>query len=75
LEKWFELSVTCVRRHGHDSEVFRLIAGVRQGAVLSPVLLAIFVDDIAKKVRSVVHFRYVDVPAAESRVKCGNIKL
>jgi len=50
LEKWFEMSVTCVRWHGHDSEFFRLIAGVRQGGVLSPFLFAIFVDDIVKKV-------------------------
>ena len=53
MEKWFEMSVTCVRWHGHDSEFFRLIAGVRQGGVLSPFLFAIFVDDIVKKVQSV----------------------
>jgi len=29
LEKWFEMSVTCVRWHGHDSELFRLIAGAK----------------------------------------------
>jgi len=44
--KWFEMSVTCVRWHGHDSEFLRLIAGVRQGGVLSQCLFAIFVDDI-----------------------------
>ena len=49
LEKWFEMLVTCVRWHGHDSEFFRLIAGVRQGGVLSPFLFAIFVDDVVKK--------------------------
>ena len=32
---------------------FRLIAGVRQGGVLSPFLFAIFVDDVVKKVQSV----------------------
>jgi len=54
LEKWFEMSVTCVRWHGHDSESFRLIAGVRQRGVLSPFLFAIFVDDIVKQeIRSV----------------------
>jgi len=49
LEKWFEMSVTCVRWHGHDSEFLRLIAGVRQNGVLSPFLFTIFVDDIGKK--------------------------
>ena len=49
LEKWFEMSVTCVRWHGNDSESFRLIAGVRQRGVLSPFLFAIFVDDFVKK--------------------------
>ena len=53
LEKWFEMSVTCVRWHGHDSEFFRLIAGVRQDGVLSLFLFAIFVDDVVKKVQSV----------------------
>ena len=32
---------------------FRLIAGVREGGVLSPFLFANFVDDVVKKVQSV----------------------
>lgn len=38
LESWFDASVTCVRWLSHSSSFFKLLAGVRQGGVLSPVL-------------------------------------
>ena len=53
------MSVTCVRWHGHCSEFFKLIAGVRQGGVLSPFLFAIFVNDIVEKVQPVNMGSYV----------------
>jgi len=51
LETWFSISRTCVKWNGHVSEFFTLLSGVRQGGVLSPVLFAIFIDDIALKVK------------------------
>lgn len=44
--QWFQISLTCVRWDGHYSFFFRLLAGVRQGGVLSPYFFAIFIDDI-----------------------------
>jgi len=49
LEKWFEMSVTCVRWHRHDSLFFTLIAGVRQGGVLSAFLFAILLTMLSTK--------------------------
>jgi len=47
---WFGISETCVRWGSCDSPFFKLIAGVRQGGVLSPYFFAIFVDDIVNKI-------------------------
>ena len=52
LEQWFSITVTCVKWNGCISQFFRLLAGVRQGGVLSPVLFAIFIDSVVDKVKS-----------------------
>jgi hypothetical protein len=52
LETWFIISVTCIKWNGHVSYFFRLLLGVRQGGVLSPLLFAIFIDDIVTRVKS-----------------------
>jgi len=46
FEKWFVISVTCVKWKNVYSFQFVLVVGVRQGGVLSPVLFAIFIDNI-----------------------------
>jgi hypothetical protein len=51
LETWFYVSITCVKWDKEVSYFFILIAGVRQGGVLSPFLFAIFIDDIVDKVK------------------------
>ena len=45
------IAVTCVKFNGHVSKFFSLLAGVRQGGVLSPVLFAIFIDDLVLKLK------------------------
>ena len=52
LETWFSISVTCVKWEGHVSKFFSLLAGVRQGGVLSPLLFALFIDDIVCRVKA-----------------------
>jgi Reverse transcriptase (RNA-dependent DNA polymerase)/Endonuclease/Exonuclease/phosphatase family len=45
LEDWFSISVTCVKWVEKRSYFFRLLAGVRQDGVLSPVLFSVYIDD------------------------------
>lgn len=52
LEKWFSIAETCVRWGTEYSYFFKLLAGVRQGGVLSPVLFAIFIDGIVNRVNA-----------------------
>lgn len=52
LEKWFSISVTCVKWNGCVSNFFRLLAGVRQGGVLSPFLFAVFIDSVVDRVKA-----------------------
>jgi len=52
FEKWFSISITCIKWQNCFSGFFELRAGVRQGGVLSPLLFAIFIDNIVQSVRS-----------------------
>jgi hypothetical protein len=50
FETWFSVSITCVKWGKHVSKFVKLLAGVRQGGVLSPVLFAVFINDLVDKV-------------------------
>jgi len=48
---WYSKCSASVRWNNYDSNSFNICAGVRQGGVLSPLLFAIFIDDIIDKVK------------------------
>jgi len=50
LENWFAMCLSCVKWGSVASRFYELKTGVRQGGVLSPYLLIIFVDDLVKYV-------------------------
>jgi len=52
LEKWFSSCFTCVKWYGIKSTFYVVNIGVRQGGVLSPLLFAIYLDDIVKNICS-----------------------
>lgn len=46
---WFNNSYNQVRFCNFLSEPYKILAGVRQGGVLSPLLFSIYIDDLVKK--------------------------
>jgi hypothetical protein len=62
LLMWFDISRFVVKWQGELSRTFRILCGVRQGGVLSPILFAIYVDDLLNSLHSSglgCHFRGV----------------
>jgi len=51
LINWYSKCYAAVRWNGVFSRVFDISCGVRQGGVLSPILFAVYVDDIIVNLR------------------------
>ena len=51
LERWFSLSVTCVKWCNLLSTRYSITCGIRQGGVLSPYLFAIYIDSLVRVMR------------------------
>src|SRR5437870_4951867 len=49
LYYWYSISYNCVRWENVISRQYRLLAGIRQGGVLSPVLFSTYVNDLLDK--------------------------
>ena len=52
VEKLFNASFTCVQL---NILLFRLVASVRQGGVLSPLFLALLIDSIVDRVKNLMY--------------------
>ena len=52
IANWFSISVTAVKWCDCYSRFISLLAGVRQGGVLSPVLFCVFIDNLVNIVKS-----------------------
>lgn len=52
---WYTNCVAMVRWNGELSNMFRLLCGVRQGGVLSPVLFSVYVDSIISSLAADEH--------------------
>jgi len=52
LLDWFRKCYACVRWGGVYSHFFPILAGVRQGGLLSPLLFAIYMDSLCIRLRS-----------------------
>ena len=48
LENWLSDSLACVKWGSSWSHIFNITLGVRQGSVLSPLLFAVYIDDIGR---------------------------
>ena len=46
LSNWYSNSSSCILLDGISSRNFRVLQGVRQGAILSPLLYSIYVDEL-----------------------------
>ena len=49
--KWFQYSIASVRWGGALSAVFDVLAGVRQGGLLSPLLFSVYMDVLINRLR------------------------
>ena len=56
---WYSKCFAFVRWNSFVSQQFQILAGVRQGGVLSPTLFAIFVDSVIKKLRKSGYGTYI----------------
>jgi len=45
---WLSESLACVKCGSSWSHIFNITLGVRQGSVLSPLLFAVYIDDIGR---------------------------
>lgn len=52
LQNWFSKSFCTVKWNNTFSQSFQILAGVRQGGVLSPILFSVYVDSILIKLQN-----------------------
>jgi endonuclease/exonuclease/phosphatase family metal-dependent hydrolase len=60
LRSWYKGSRSHVRVEGDQTEDFDVLQGVKQGGVLSPMLYALFLDDLLRELRASGHGAWED---------------
>ena len=60
LNNWYSSSTSAVLWNSHISRSFRIRQGVRQGAILSPLLYSSFVDGLLDQLSASGHGVYID---------------
>ena len=68
LERWLDISITCVKWGNQVSHFMALKAWCQTGRAMSPCLFAIFIDDIVIKFKTLGRF-------SNSEYVCTNIFL
>ena len=74
LQDWSQKRVTTMSRDGFESEPWRMLMGVGQGDVLSPLLFNLFIESLGRHISSLPDFAGVTVGEGPQAVSVHELK-